>query len=215
MKWYKDDYVLTDDRTRVDIGKVTELLSDTYWAKDRPPELVRKSIENSMCFSIFFHNTQIGFCRVATDYAVFAWIADIIIHPEHRGKGLGKLLISIIVKHPDIPGSLQLLKTKDAHSLYEKFGFRIDECMENLVNQLADKGDLLYERESWSEALDLYNKAFELNPSLSNLKNKIDSCRKTIKFEEEQLSKGLIKYKGFRVIKVFLYSNIKNRRIER
>ena len=130
MEWYKDDYVFTDDRTKVDINKVAELLSDTYWAKDRPPELIRKSIENSMCFSIFFRDTQIGFGRVVTDYAVFAWIADIIIHPGHRGKGLGKLLMAIIDRHPDIPKSLQLLKTKDAHGLYEKFGFRVDECME-------------------------------------------------------------------------------------
>ena len=130
MEWYKEEYVLTDDKTRVDIDKVAELLSDTYWAKDRTPELVRKSIGNSMCFSIFFGNTQIGFGRVVTDYAVFAWIADIIIHPDHRGKGLGKFLMSIIAGHPDIPKSLQLLKTKDAHSLYEKFGFQIDECME-------------------------------------------------------------------------------------
>ncbi|MBN2411155.1 GNAT family N-acetyltransferase [candidate division KSB1 bacterium] len=130
MEWYKDEYVISDDRNRVDIGKVAELLSDTYWAADRPPELVSKSIENSMCFSIFSHNKQIGFGRVVTDYAVFAWIADIIIHPDHRGKGLGKFLMSIIVEHPNIPKSLQLLKTKDAHSLYEKFGFRIDECME-------------------------------------------------------------------------------------
>jgi len=130
MEWYKENYVITDDRTSVDIGKVTELLSDTYWAKDRPPELIRKSIENSMCFSIFFQDTQIGFARVVTDFAVFAWIADIIIHPEHRGKGLGKLLMTIIDRHPDIPKSLQLLKTRDAHGLYEKFGFRIDECME-------------------------------------------------------------------------------------
>jgi len=130
MEWYKDEYVITDDRTKVDVNKVVELLSDTYWASDRSPALVSKSIKNSICFSIFHNNTQIGFGRVVTDFAVFAWIADIIIHPEHRGKGLGKFLMSIVVNHPDIPKSLQLLKTKDAHALYKKFGFKIDECME-------------------------------------------------------------------------------------
>ncbi len=112
MEWYKDEYVISDDRTKVDIAKVIELLSDTYWASNRPPELISKSIENSICFSIFQNKAQIGFGLVVTDYAVFAWIADIIIHPEHRGKGPGKFLISIIVKHPDIPKSSHYFKQK-------------------------------------------------------------------------------------------------------
>ncbi|MCK5076539.1 MAG: GNAT family N-acetyltransferase, partial [Calditrichia bacterium] len=72
---------------------------------------------------------QVGFARIVTDYSLFAWICDIVIGPEHRSNGLGKKIMEIIETHPDIPKSLQLLKTKDAHKLYEKYGFVVDDCM--------------------------------------------------------------------------------------
>jgi len=129
MEWKFNEYDITDDPAKVDVGVVCDLLAATYWASDRPRPLIRKSIENSICFSVICSGRQVGFARVVTDRAVFAWIADVVVAPAHRGKGLGKCLVECIQNHPDVPDSTQLLKTKDAHGLYEKFGFESGECM--------------------------------------------------------------------------------------
>ena len=105
------------------------LLSETYWAAGRSRETVRITIDNSVCFSVLSGGRQVGFARVVTDHAVFAWIADVVIHPDHRRRGLGKFLMRCIQDHPDIPKSLQVLRTRDAHGLYEKFGFTLGEFM--------------------------------------------------------------------------------------
>lgn len=130
MEWEKDGFIISDCKDKIDFEKICSLLGNTYWAKDRPAELIRKSIDNSLCFSILNKSGQIGFGRVVTDYSVFAWIADIIIDPEFRGLGLGKFLMETIINHPLVPKNLQLLKTKDAHGLYEQFGFSNSDCME-------------------------------------------------------------------------------------
>jgi GNAT superfamily N-acetyltransferase len=76
-----------------------------------------------------WNGLQVGFARVVTDHAVFAWIADVVIHPDQRGRGIGKFLMGCIQNHPEIPNSLQVLRTSDAHGLYEKFGFGVGEFM--------------------------------------------------------------------------------------
>ena len=123
------EYEVTDDKSKVNIDTVHKLLSTSYWAADRSKEIVLTTIENSICFSVLHTDKQVGFARVVTDYAVFAWIADVIIHPDHRGKGLGKFLMQCIECHPDIPSSLQMLRTRDGHGLYEKFGFSHSDVM--------------------------------------------------------------------------------------
>ena len=129
MDWKYQDYIITDDRLKANPERVKNLLSESYWAKNRSIETIKKTIENSICISVFFDNKQIGFARIVTDYAVFAWIADIIIEESHRGKGLGKEIMRIIQEHSLIPNSVQVLRTKDAHGLYEKFGFKNCEFM--------------------------------------------------------------------------------------
>jgi len=129
MEWSFDGYILTDDVHWVDVKKVYQLLSATYWAEGRTIEQVQESLKFSLCFSIFKDRDQIGFGRVVTDHVFFAWIADIVIDPNYRRKGLGKFMMSIITQHPDIPQHIQLLRTKDAHRFYEKFGFINDECL--------------------------------------------------------------------------------------
>ena len=129
MEWILNDYKLTDDPKRVDVKKVHQLLTVTYWAEDRSIKQVEDSLKFSLCFSIFKSRDQVGFGRVVTDHVLFAWIADIVIDPEHRGKGLGKFMMSVITQHPKIPQHMQLLRTKDAQGLYEKFGFVNEECM--------------------------------------------------------------------------------------
>ena len=120
------NYLITDNKKLISPEMVKKLLDNSYWAPDRSLELIAKTIENSICVCIFYEDALIAFGRVVTDKAFFAWIADVVVSPVHRGKGLGKELVQFIQNHPDIPDSLQLLRTRDAHGLYEKYGFAIE-----------------------------------------------------------------------------------------
>ena len=118
-------YEVTSDRTRLDVGAIHDFLSRAYWSAGIPRALVERAIENSLCFGVFHDKEQVGFARVITDKATFAYLADVYILPEHRGKGLSRRLMEEIVKHPDLQGLRRmLLATRDAHGLYAKFGFR-------------------------------------------------------------------------------------------
>jgi hypothetical protein len=92
MQWTNGDYLLTDDRTRIDVDAVADLLKDTYWAPDRSRSKIETSIAHSHCFSLFYEGQQVGFARVLSDMSTFSWIADIVIGLSHRGKGIGKRL---------------------------------------------------------------------------------------------------------------------------
>jgi GNAT superfamily N-acetyltransferase len=129
LEWNRPPFHITTDITRADLNFVHGILANTYWAQGRTREQVKKSLKHSIPFSMFIENEQIGFGRVVTDRAVFGYVADIIIAPEHRGKGLGKWLMSCIFSHPDLERTKLLLETKDAHSFYEHFGFERRECM--------------------------------------------------------------------------------------
>ncbi len=119
----KDKYRISDNKCEIQLEKVKALLSDTYWAKERSVDTIELSIENSVCFSVFHGEVQVGFARVVTDYATVAYIADVIIHKQHQRKGLGKWLVKAIVNDERWSDKFQLLATNDAHSLYEKYGF--------------------------------------------------------------------------------------------
>jgi len=123
--WARGDYLISTDRSRLNIELIHEVLSTTtYWAVGRKREVVERSIENSLPFGIYKGNTQVGFARVVTDYATFAWIADVFVVPEHRARGLSKWLMEIILSHPNLQGFRRwVLATRDAHSLYAQFGF--------------------------------------------------------------------------------------------
>ncbi|OCL26270.1 hypothetical protein U472_09675 [Orenia metallireducens] len=130
MEIRKDDYLITDDKEKINIDFVVNSLHKTYWANNRTREIIINSIDNSIFISLFKNKKQIGFTRIVTDKAAFAWIADVFIDEKHRGNGLGKWLVKTTTNHPSIKNvSLQLLKTRDAHSLYEKFGFKKDDCL--------------------------------------------------------------------------------------
>jgi GNAT superfamily N-acetyltransferase len=123
--WERGDYLISTDRSRLDVELIHHFLSQTtYWAVGRKRDVVQRSIENSLPFGIYKGNTQIGFARVVTDYATFAWVADVFVLPEYRGQGLSKWLMEIVLAHPQLQGFRRwVLATKDAHSLYERFGF--------------------------------------------------------------------------------------------
>ncbi|MEW6236603.1 MAG: GNAT family N-acetyltransferase [Candidatus Omnitrophota bacterium] len=129
MKWIKEDYWITDDKDRVDLDYIAASLQTTYWAKERPKALIEKSIENSFFLTLFKGERPIGFARIVSDCAVFAWLCDVFVDPDFRGGGLGKWLVQCALEHDSMHVKINLLATKDAHGLYEKFSFERKECM--------------------------------------------------------------------------------------
>jgi len=124
VEWARDEFMISDDRSRVQVEVVADLLAKTFWGHRRPREVVEKLIPTSMCFSLFRHREQIGFARVVTDYAVFSWLSDVVIKDSYRGRDLGEWLVSCILDHPQIAGTQFVLQTTDAAGLYKKFGFQ-------------------------------------------------------------------------------------------
>lgn len=124
-EWQRGDYAISTRREKLNIKTIHNFISiESYWGIGRPIEVVRKSIENSFPFGIYYGEEMIGFARVVTDYATFAWIADVFILEEHRGKGLSKWLMEVILNHPELQGFRRwVLATKDAQGLYAKYGF--------------------------------------------------------------------------------------------
>ena len=125
QEWRQGDYVISTDRDQLDLPFIHNFLTSTaYWAQGRSLEQVRRSLDNSLNFGLFHAAQQIGFARVVTDYATFAWLADVFIIDDYRGRGLGKWLIEVITTHPQLQGFRRwVLATKDAHELYRQFGF--------------------------------------------------------------------------------------------
>ena len=123
--WERGDYLISTDRSRLDVELIHDFLSRTsYWANGRTLEVVQRSIENSLAFGIYKENDQVGFARVVTDYATFAWVADVFVLAEHRGRGLSKWLMGVMLSLPRLQGFRRwVLATKDAHALYARFGF--------------------------------------------------------------------------------------------
>ncbi len=117
------EYEISDDPARLDHDAVERLLHGTYWAAKRPREIIEKSIARSLCLGAYCRGALVGFARVVTDGLTIAWICDVVIDETHRGTGLGKALVEAVVTHPEIADVRQILATRDAHTLYEKFGF--------------------------------------------------------------------------------------------
>lgn len=120
-------YTISTDRTLLNVDMIHQYLTEeSYWAAAIPYETVKRSIENSICFGVYNEEKQIGFARLITDKATFAYLADVFILTEHRGKGLSKWLMQTIQDHPELQGLRRwMLGTKDAHALYEQFGWTV------------------------------------------------------------------------------------------
>ena len=116
---------ISTDKSKLDIALIHNYLyNDSYWAKNIPLEIVERSIANSLCFGVYDDFTQIGFARVMSDCATFAYLADVFILPGYRGKGLSKQLMEYIKSYPALQGLRRwMLATADAHELYRKYGF--------------------------------------------------------------------------------------------
>ena len=120
------DLLISDDNARLDRTLIHRYLSErSYWAKGVSREIVDRSVEHSLCFGIYQAGQQVGFARVVTDFAMFAWLADVFILEEQRGQGLGKRLVTAVLAHPRLQGPRRfMLGTLDAHGLYAQYGFK-------------------------------------------------------------------------------------------
>ena len=121
----KSEIIISTDKEKLDIDYIHGFLTTSYWAEGIPKHTVAKSITNSFCFGMYEKDRQIGFARVITDFTTFAYLADVFILPDHQGQGLAKRLLKEVISHPELQGLRRMsLATHDAHSLYEKFGFK-------------------------------------------------------------------------------------------
>ena len=119
-----EDFEISTDKSRLDLEAIHAFLTASYWSPGVPVEVVRKAIDHSICFGIFQGSAQVGFARVTTDRATFAYLADVYVLETCRGKGLGKRLMDVIMAHPDLQGLRRfMLATRDAHGLYAQYGF--------------------------------------------------------------------------------------------
>ncbi len=116
--------VVSTDRSRLDLDVIHGFLTTSYWARGIPRETVVRSMEHSLCFGAFDEGRQVGFARVVSDRATFAYICDVFALESHRGSGVGKSLMAAIMSHPELQGLRRwTLFTRDAHGLYRQFGF--------------------------------------------------------------------------------------------
>lgn len=121
---HRGEYTVTTDRERLDMDGVYAYLSRVYWSEGIPRELVERAVRNSLCFSLFERDRQIGFARVVSDYATFAYLCDVYVLDSHQRRGLGTWMMECVMRHPDLQGLRRWhLTTRDAHALYRKFGF--------------------------------------------------------------------------------------------
>ena len=128
-------YRVSTDPALLDVDLIHRFLSEeSYWAKGRSRQVVERSIEHSLNFGAYLDGRQVGFARVVTDRATFAWLADVFVVREHRGRGVSKLLVEAALGHPELAGiSRWLLGTADAHELYRRYGFRELERVERFL----------------------------------------------------------------------------------
>ena len=131
--------IISTDKELLDIELIHTVLKDMYWARGRTLEEVKTTIDHCLCFGVYEESKQIGFARVLTDYAVFAYLMDVFILPEFRGRGYAKALMKEIFNNQQLRNLKWMLKTSDAHSLYEKFGFVVAQNPGKIMERLQDE----------------------------------------------------------------------------
>ena len=121
---YRDGFTVSTDPARLDLDAIHAFLATSYWAEGIPREILERALRGSLCFGLYEGERQVGLARVITDAATFAYLCDVYVLPEMRGRGLGKWLIECVMEHPDLQGLRRFsLVTRDAHELYRPFGF--------------------------------------------------------------------------------------------
>ena len=126
IETHRGSFTISTDPARLDVEAIAEMLRRAYWAEGRTREVIARYIQHSLTFGLYDGNRQIGLARVVSDYTTFAWLCDVFIHEDYRGRGLSKWLMETIHAHPDLQGLRRwLLATRDAHGLYEQFGWTL------------------------------------------------------------------------------------------
>ena len=126
LEVHKDNFTISTDPARLNIDVIAEMLTRAYWAQGRTREMIARYVQHSLVFGIYDGTKQIGLARVVSDYTTFAWLCDVFVLEDYRGHGLGKWLMQTIDSHPDLQGLRRwILATRDAHGLYEQFGWTL------------------------------------------------------------------------------------------
>ncbi len=146
-EWQRGAYTISTDNNRLDLFLIHNFLTQSYWAEGIPFETVKRSIEHSLSFGLYRDEQQVGFARLVTDYATFAYLADVFILEPFRGLGLSKWLLEVMMAHPELQGFRRwILGTKDAHGLYQQYGFTglkwPERFMEKLVPDIYTRDKL-------------------------------------------------------------------------
>jgi GNAT superfamily N-acetyltransferase len=121
---HRGEFTISTEKARLQLDAIVAFLSQAYWSQGRTREVIERSIEHSLCFGLYAGDRQVGFARVVTDHATFAYLCDVFIDETYRGHGLGKWLMAAVMNHPDLQGLRRwTLATRDAHGLYKQFGW--------------------------------------------------------------------------------------------
>ncbi len=120
------EFEISDDLDRIPVDRVKELLSESYWAAERSREVIERSLRSSLCLGVYDGEKMVGFARIVTDFTTIYWLCDVIIDPAYRGRGLGKKLMHTVIRLEQLQGLAGILGTRDAHGLYERYGFKRD-----------------------------------------------------------------------------------------
>ncbi len=132
------DITITTDPSQLDLDVIHHFLARSYWAAGIPREIVERAVGHSLCFGAFDGHDQVGFARVISDYATYAYVSDVFVLPSHRARGIAKQLMAAIVAHPDLQGLRRwTLFTRDAHGLYRQYGFAEPRYPERLMEILG------------------------------------------------------------------------------
>ena len=137
QEWRQGEYLISTEKSRLDIDVIHRFLSRSYWAQGIPREVVEQSIEHSLPFGVYKGEQQVGFAGVITDYATFAYVGDVFVLEKYRGLGLSKWVMQVIVEHPTLQGLRRwMLLTGDAHGLYRKVGFTVPASPERYMERV-------------------------------------------------------------------------------
>ena len=131
---------VSTDKSKLDVNFIQNFLKDIYWAAGRTTQEIQTTIDASVCFGLYVNDKQVGFARVITDFAVFAYVMDVFIDESHRGKGYSSVLVAAMMKEVQLKNvKIWRLATRDAHSLYEKFGFKALAHPERMMEKIVTK----------------------------------------------------------------------------
>ena len=121
---HRENFSISTDPALLNLDAIADMLGRAYWTHGRTTEMIACTLQHSLAFGVFDGSRQVGLARVVTDYVTFAWLCDVFIHEDYRGRGLGKWLMEGIHSHPDLQGLHRwILATRDAHSLYSQYGW--------------------------------------------------------------------------------------------